>query len=311
MADIGVTIPRNLGVAVVAPSGYATDEAAVVRGIERLTARGCRVKNYYDAAARHHRFGGTDEARIRQVHAAIDDPEVRLVIALRGGYGLSRILPALDWKRIASSGKLLVGASDFTALQLALLKTTGAVSFAGPMMCGDFGAEETSDFTMCRFWECVTSPKHTIVGQAQGNPAIDVHGKLWGSNLAMLVHLLGTPWMPDIDGGILFVEDINEHPYRIERMMLQLLHAGILQKQRAIVFGDMSGYKLTPYDNGYDFDAMVAYLRESIDVPLLTGLPFGHVPDKATLAVGCDARLVSHTDGFELTMSGYPNLSNY
>ncbi|HYD80128.1 MAG TPA: muramoyltetrapeptide carboxypeptidase [Paucimonas sp.] len=309
MADTDPRIPAGLGVAIVAPSGYATDEAAVVRGIARLQALGCRVKNHYDPAARYQRFGGTDEARVGQVHAAIGDPDVQLVIALRGGYGLSRILPMLDWHRIAGSGKLFVGASDFTAFQLALLKHTGAVSFSGPMMCGDFGLEETRDFTMRQFWECLTSGTHTIRAQAAGNPIVDVRGKLWGSNLAMLVHLIGTPYLPDIDGGILFVEDVGEHPYRIERMMLQLLHAGILQKQRAIVFGDMSDYKLTPYDNGYDFEAMVAYLRGRIGVPLLTGLPFGHTPDKATLAVGCDAHLVSDADVFELTMSGYPNLA--
>lgn len=309
MSDIGAKIPKGLGVAIVAPSGYATDEAAVERGIERLEALGCRVKNYYDEAAKHHRFGGTDEARVAQIHAAVDDADVKLVIALRGGYGLSRILPRLDWKRIAASGKLLFGASDFTALQLALLENTGAISFAGPMICGDFGAEHLDDFTMRQFWQCITSTSHTISAQSNGNPVVDVRGKLWGSNLAMLMTLIGTPWMPDVDGGILFVEDVNEHPYRIERMMLQLLYAGILQRQRAIVFGDMSGYKLTPYDNGYDFGAMVTYLRDRIDVPIVTGLPFGHIPAKATLAVGSKAHLVSRADGFELTMSDYPNLA--
>jgi muramoyltetrapeptide carboxypeptidase len=308
MADIGVKIPHGLGVAIVAPSGYAQDDALVKRGIARLEAHGCRVRNYYDADAKHQRFGAADEARVGQIHAAIDDPGVKLVIALRGGYGLSRILPMLDYERIAASGKLLVGASDFTALQMALLARTGGVSFAGPMIYTHFGIENVSGFTMHNFWRCLANPACTITAKAKGNPAVDVHGKLWGSNLAMLTHLVGTPWMPEIDGGILFVEDINEHPYRIERMMLQLLHAGILHKQSAIVFGDMSGYKLSPYDNGYDFDAMVAYLRERIDVPIVTGLPFGHIPDKVTLAVGSDAHLVSHADGFELTMSGYPTL---
>jgi muramoyltetrapeptide carboxypeptidase len=308
MADIGVKIPHGLGVAIVAPSGYAQDDLLVRRGIERLEAHGCRVRNYCDADAKYQRFGATDAARAEQIHAAVNDPDVKLVIALRGGYGLSRILSMLDYERIASSGKLLVGASDFTALQTALLAKAGGISFAGPMICGHFGIENVSGFTMHNFWRCLTNPTCTIVAQAKGNPAVEVRGKLWGSNLAMLTHLVGTPYMPDIEGGILFVEDINEHPYRIERMMLQLLHAGILHKQRAIVFGDMSGYKLTAYDNGYDFDAMVVYLREHIDIPVVTGLPFGHIPDKVTLAIGSDAHLVSHADGFELTMSGYPTL---
>jgi muramoyltetrapeptide carboxypeptidase len=150
-----------------------------------------------------------------------------------------------------------------------------------------------------------------VRGAAAGNPVVDVDGKLWGGNLAMLVHLLGTPYFAQIDGGILFIEDINEHPYRVERMLLQLLHAGVLDKQKALVLGDVSGYKLAAFDNGYDFDAMLAYIRSRLPIPVLTGLPFGHIRERCTLPFGAQARLVSDRSGsFELTASGYPTLGH-
>lgn len=299
---LAYTVPSGLGIAIVAPGGYAEDQAAFERGIARLEALGCRIKNYYDPATKFQRFGGTDEARAAQIAAAVSDPDVQIIMALRGGYGTSRLLQMLDYDAIAASGKLLVGHSDLTALQLALLAKTGAVSFSGPMICPDFMREEISEFTMRHFWQCVAQRMHAVSVQVAGNPAADVSGKLWGGNLAMLTHLLGSEYFPEVEGGILCLEDISEHPYRVERMMIQLLHAGVLQKQGAIVFGDFSGYALNDYDNGYDFDAMVAYLRSQLKVPILTGLPLGHIRDKVTLAVGSNAHLVSDATGFELLM---------
>ena len=297
----------TIGVAVVAPSGYAPDEAGYLRGIERLRAYGCTVLEYYDPSRKHERFGGADDSRIRQLHAAAADPEVQVVMALRGGYGMSRILPELDVKALASSGKLFVGHSDFTALNMALLGQ-GAASFAGPMVCIDFSRDDPSDFTLDRFWQCIGTPSHAIEFQDDGNPEVDVSGTLWGGNLTMLTHLIGSPYLPRINGGILFIEDVNEHPYRIERMLLQMEYAGLLD-QKAIVFGSFSSYALTDYDNGYTFETMLAYLRGRLGVPIVTGLPFGHTRDKATLAVGSHARLRSNGRACSLVMSDYPFLS--
>ncbi|HZW14361.1 MAG TPA: muramoyltetrapeptide carboxypeptidase [Noviherbaspirillum sp.] len=298
----------EVGVAIVAPGGYAQDEQALARALERLQAQGCRVHNYYDPSRKHQRFGGTDDSRAAQLHAAAANPDVQIVLALRGGYGMSRILPELDLKMLAESGKLFVGHSDFTALQMAMLAQEAAISFAGPMICDDFTREEHSEFTMQHFWQCVTGPSHTIAFQAEDNPSLDVSGILWGGNLTMLTHLVGTPYMPKIEGGILFLEDVNEHPYRVERMLLQLQYAGLLN-QKAVVLGDFSSYRLTPYDNGYDFAAMLDYLRMRLDAPILTGLPFGHTRDKATLVVGAQATLKSDGKSAALVMNGYPSLS--
>ncbi|MGH8806889.1 MAG: muramoyltetrapeptide carboxypeptidase [Noviherbaspirillum sp.] len=303
-----MTIEKNfhdVTVAIVAPSGYAADPCAVERATVRLASWGWRVRNLYDAAATYQRFGGTDAARAAQLHAAAADPEVDLIIAVRGGYGMSRLLPTLDLDALAASGKLFVGHSDFTALQMALLAHAGAPSFAGPMICDDFSRAEASDFTLRHFRECVSNPVHSISFEAQDNPQVDVSGMLWGGNLTMLTHLVGTPYLPRIEDGILFIEDINEHPYRVERMLLQLFHAGLL-RQKAILFGDFSGYRLNEYDNGYDFGTMLDYLRAQLGIPLLSGLPFGHIRDKVTLAVGSQTHLRSDGKTATLTMRGYP-----
>ena len=305
-----MTSISKIGVAIVSPGGYAPNEAALRQGIAALEAQGCSVHSYYDPSAKFQRFGADDEARVKQLHDAAQNPEVQVVMALRGGYGMSRLLPRLDYDLLAGSGKLFVGHSDFTALQLALLAKTGAITFAGPMLCDDFAREDPSEFTQQNFWRCLSSSTHTVSWPGQGNPSVSISGKLWGGNLTMLTHLLGTPYFPQVEGGILFVEDINEHPYRVERMVLQLLHAGVFATQKALVLGDFSAYRLTDYDNGYDFAAMLDYLRQVVPVPVLTGLPFGHIRDKATLVLGCDAQIDSLGDTVLLGMMRYPSLSS-
>ena len=117
---------------------------------------------------------------------------------------------------------------------------------------------------------------------------------LWGGNLSVLCSLVGTPFLPAVQGGVLFLEDVAEHPYRVERLLTQLLHAGILARQKAVVLGSFNGYKLVPgYDRGFDMPAVVAWLRAQLKVPVLTGLPFGHTPTKVLLPVGQKVRLMT------------------
>jgi muramoyltetrapeptide carboxypeptidase len=304
---------RIFHIAVVAPSGYAPDPAAFTRGLDHLRSLGHTVQDFSANGTREQRFAASDAERVAQLHAAALDPDVEMVIALRGGYGLSRLLPAIDFNLLTRSvregGKRWVGHSDFTVVQLAMLATAGAGSFAGPMICDDFSRADLSEFTHQHFWQCLTQDTYRIDVEAQGNPVARIEGTLWGGNLTMLCHLIGTPWMPTVQDGILFIEDVNEHPYRVERMLLQLAHAGVLRQQRAIVFGDFSGYKLTDYDNGYDFNQMLSYLRARFDMPILQGLPFGHMKDKLTLPVGARCVLDSLDDGFTMTMQSYPSQS--
>jgi muramoyltetrapeptide carboxypeptidase len=301
---------QKIGIAIVAPSGYTFDDAAVAQGIARLEAQGHTVHNYFDSAKVFQRFGGTDEARLAQLNAAAGDPHVQVVMALRGQYGMTRLLPHIDFARMAASGKIFVGYSDFTAFQMALLAKTGAISYAGPMFLSDFAAAEPLAFTIDEFFDCLGSRTHRIDQAARGNPALNVSGTVWGGNLAMIMSLLGTAYFPQIDDGILFIEDVNEHPYRVERMLLQLMQAGVLARQKALILGDFSAYKLGPADNGYDFDAMLAYLRATLPCPVLSGLQFGHCRKRVTIPFGARATLWSDAAHFELDISGYPTVRN-
>lgn len=297
-----------VGIAIAGLGGYAVHEDALARGIARLEAAGHIVHNYYDPAQKYQRFAGTDASRLAQLNAAAEDPDVQVVIALRGSYGMSRLLPHIDYRKMADSGKLFVGYSDFTAFQTALMKATGRISFAGPMMCDDFIRDDPVDYTLTQFWGCLRGPVHTVHGSGEGNPVVDVQGKLWGGNLAMLAHVVGTPYFANFSEGILFLEDIGEHPYKVERMMLQLLHAGALEGQQAIVLGDFGGYRLSDADNGYNFNEMLAFLRQRLPMPILTGLPFGHVKTRCTLPFGATAHLQSAGSSFTLTLADYPTL---
>lgn len=295
-------------IAFVAPSGRVLTPGWIDRAGSYFTQLGWSAVAPDALWSVHERFAGTDDERVESLNAIARDPNVDVVMAARGGYGLSRILDRIDWKAMARSGKLFVGHSDFTAFNLGLLARTGAVSFQGPTAGYDFGQESVSSFTEESFLTALTSSEYEVKVQAPGQPKVDLRGMLWGGNLAMVASLVGTPYFPEVKGGILFLEDVSEHPYRIERMLLQLLHAGILKRQRAILLGGFTEYQLWPHDNGYDFDSMVAFLRKRLSIPILTGLPFGHIRDKVTLPVGGQARLQSMRGGYRLSLSGHPVL---
>jgi muramoyltetrapeptide carboxypeptidase len=287
----------------VAPSGYAPDPLAVDLAASRLTALGWLVEAGDAVFERHQRFAGADDLRANSLMQAAQSG-ADVVMAIRGGYGLLRLLPVLDWRVIQKAirnGTRFVGHSDFTAFHLALLARTGQVSLAGPMACYDFGSEAVSPFTKRHFKQFMQLAHDSIVVRAVRQPKVSVRGTLWGGNLTMLTSLLGTKWFPKVEGGILFLEDIGEHPYRLERMLLQLLQAGVLARQGAIMFGDFSGYQLAANDNGYSFDVVVQYIRQLTDTPVLTGLPFGHCRDKLTLPVGGVAEIESLRGGYRFS----------
>ncbi|MFZ6730355.1 LD-carboxypeptidase [Undibacterium sp. Ji42W] len=278
------------GVAIVAPSGAPLDDSLIERGLQCLAEQGFKVHSYYKADAKFQRFGASDADRARQLHEAARNPDVEIVMALRGSYGMSRLMPLLDFDLLANSKKCFVGYSDFTLVHLAML-ARGRTSIAGPMLCDDYIREQPVEYTLQQFKACVSNTTHKVEFETDSSQELKVQGKLWGGNLAMLTHAIGTPYWTEVKDGILFLEDIGEHPYRIERMLLQLHFAGVLSKQKAIVLGNFSAYKLAVHDNGYDLNAMLAYIRSLIDVPVITGLPFGHIPTRASLVVGSQAQL--------------------
>lgn len=273
------------GIYLISPSGAVADPAAVQMARERLADLGFKTSLDRTALAVHERFAGTDDQRLASITRALKQKHP-VVMATRGGYGLSRLLHRIDWEAVANSGKLFIGQSDFTAFNLALLARTGAESLAGPTAVFDFGAAKVDDLTASLFTEMLRGELEILSFEAPDSDPVDARGVLWGGNLAMVTSLLGTPFLPKVRGGILFLEDVNEHPFRIERMLTQLLHAGVLAKQKAIVLGRFTEYRLGKNDNGYDLDSVVAWLRQNVNVPVITGLPYGHVKIKATLPVG-------------------------
>jgi muramoyltetrapeptide carboxypeptidase len=286
------------------PSGAVRDKAAFKRGVARLKKLGHEVELDADALSSFTRFAGDDTTRLNAIHrAAASGADVALIS--RGGYGLTRILPHIKYKTVAKAvakGTQFVGLSDFTAFQNALLAQTGALSWAGPALGEDFGAEQPDDIMEACFDDMV-SGQGEGAGWRLSTPCVTALAKrrpgvwaqdavLWGGNLAVLTSLLGTPYFPSIQGGVLFLEDVAEHPYRIERMLTQLLHAGVLTQQKAVVLGQFTNYKITPHDKGFKLQSVVDWLRMQIKAPVLTDLPFGHVATKLCLPVGQKVSLV-------------------
>ncbi|EDS9504899.1 TPA: muramoyltetrapeptide carboxypeptidase [Salmonella enterica] len=296
----------------IAPSGYCINQQAALRGVQRLTDAGHQVENDEVIRRRYQRFAGTDAERLADVNslASLTSPDT-IVMPVRGGYGASRLLDRIDWQALASRQQrdplLICGHSDFTAIQAGLLAQANVITFSGPMLAANFGAETLNTFTEQHFWLALRKAQFTVEWQGDG-PQCDVQGTLWGGNLAMLISLIGTPWMPTIDKGILVLEDVNEHPFRVERMLLQLEYAGILNRQSAIVLGSFSGAAPNEYDAGYSLESVYAFLRSRLSVPLITGLDFGHEQRTVTLPIGANATLKNTRQGTQLALSGHPTL---
>jgi len=259
----------------IAPSGYCFAQDAAQRGVQRLTEAGHQVSNQAVISRRFQRFAGDDAARLDDINQLATLENADIVMPVRGGYGVTRLLENIDYSAIATRLRnhplVICGHSDFTAVQLQLLTTENVITFSGPMLAGNFGAPEMNEFTWDHFWQA---------------------------------------WMPDIDGGILVIEDINEHPYRIERMVLQLHQAGVLRRQKALILGSFSASKPNDYDNGYDLFAMIAALRQRLAIPVISGLDFGHEQRTVTLPLGASGHLLCHDGRASLTLKGHPTVNH-
>ena len=298
------------------PSGVVPDAPRVRRAARRLAGHGFEVTLDDTALARQQRFAGNDDERLEAIHRVARlgaEGAACVAMATRGGYGLTRLLDRIDWalvQRSVERGLRWVGYSDMTALQLAAMAhgaggplrvphvhdhahggqcTHAGGWWHGPMASDDFGREpdQIDDVTEACFLEAMGGELEAVGFRTEaGFDGLDVSGRLWGGNLAMVTSLLGTPHLPRIKGGVLFVEDVAEHPYRVERMLLQLHQAGVLGAQKAVLLGQFTDFRKSPLDRGYSLKTAVAYLRSVCPVPLLTGLPFGHVPTKVCLPMG-------------------------
>ena len=305
----------NSHVYVISPSGAVRDKAGLRRGVRYLEGLGLQVEMDSGALSSHLRFAGDDASRLACLDRAIASGADWVMLS-RGGYGLTRLLQQISFKRMAKAvarGTQFMGFSDFTYVQMALLAQTGACTWAGPSVVESFGPVDGPDDVLESCFIDVLNHRFEGTGWRQpfeklpsGLRYEQFHSKrlgadayfhlkdgvVWGGNLSVLCSMLGTPYFPQVDGGFLFLEDVGEHPYRVERLLTQLMHAGVLANQQAVLMGQFSDYRLTPHDRGYNLKTVINWLRSQLKVPVISGLPFGHVPRKVLLPVGCLADLV-------------------
>jgi muramoyltetrapeptide carboxypeptidase len=291
-------LPEGGTIGIFSPAG-APDPARVTRGVEKLTALGYRCVVAPHATESYEYFSAPDDVRLADFNAMLADTSINMMMMSRGGYGLSRIVHRIDWQAVAQSKKILCGFSDFTAINLAALAVGNVITLAGPGVATDFADDDMSvdveadhQFMQSHFWPVVHGEDVSItVESTHPYAAQTLTGPIWGSNLSLLCDLGGTRFIPDITGGILFIEEIGEKPYVIERMLLQLYHAGVLAGQRAIIIGVCNGYELDADRFPYSLDHVIKTLRTLLPIPVLTDLPFGHVARKLTIPYGADCTL--------------------
>ena len=304
----------------IAPSGASLDASSPLAGIEWLQKQGIEVLSTDCINRVEQRFAGSDAERLADINQLATLSPDMAVVAMRGGYGLHRLLPDVEWSAIAKAvqnGLQICGHSDFTVFQLGLLAKAGAVTLAGPMLNFDFACQgeqgegvAPNAFMWTNFQQAINERKLDCTIQLaqpflSKSAAGKVSGMLWGGNLTVLAGLVGTPYLPtqeQTQGGILFLEDVNEHPYRIERMLMQLLDAGILENQSAILLGGFSAYRLYDNDRGYTLESAIEAISKRLPdgIPVLTGLPFGHQAEKLTLPVGAQAHIQYDASGFSI-----------
>jgi muramoyltetrapeptide carboxypeptidase len=293
------------------PSGALMDEALLDRASLQLQSLGFLVQEMPQARLRVQRFAGDEVVRADSIAQAFACTDPSLMLATRGGYGMSRLLPRLDFPKLArqlqDKGHCLCGHSDVTSLQLSLLEAGAKPEnlLHGPMACFDFGPEAGADpVTAGHFLRAVHEKRVDVQwvtdrfdpdGQSG---SFQAKGPVWGGNLTLLCSLLGTPWMPSVSGGILVLEDVNEPAYKIERMLLQLLQAGVLARQKAIVLGNFCEPKPGLHDNGYSLKSAAGFVQDQLGaaVPVLMNFPFGHCTPKACWFQGGEGHLHVHED---------------
>jgi len=293
-------------IGVISPASPPSSQEKIEKGAEYLERLGYRVKFGTNVHAVRGFLAGTDEQRASDVNAMFADKDVRAIIAVRGGYGTPRLLPLIDYQLIKQNPKIFVGYSDLTALQLALYKKTGMVTFSGPM-AGVEMFKGIDPFTEEHFWKMITSTKKIGAIRNPDSRPFKAIGKgkasgvLIGGNLSLITSITGTPYLPSFKNSILFFEEIEEECYRFDRMMNQLALAGIFGNTKGIVVGELTDVK--PHDPSKPHltaDEIIADYFSPLSKPILTGLVYGHVARKLTMPVGIRAAVDATERSFSL-----------
>ncbi len=284
-------------IGLVSPASAPSSHEMIEKGVRYLERAGYRVTVGQHAAKIHGYLAGTDDQRAADFNAMIQDKTVKAIIAVRGGYGTPRILPLLDYRTLRRHPKIIVGYSDLTALQLAIFHKVGLVTFSGPMS-GVEMSDGMDPYTEEHFWRLLTSTaKVGELRNPEGETLNTLHGgkgsgRILGGNLATAISLLKTPFAPDLTGSILVLEDVDEAPHRVDRMLAQMQNARILENLSGLVFGKF--VDCVPSDLQKPFipiDEVLASVAEDVKCPVLANLQYGHIPKKLTIPLGVRARV--------------------
>ena len=297
-------------VALVAPAGPLLERDDLVRAEELCRALGLEPVMGTNAGAHHGYLAGTDAERLADLNTALTDPAIDAVWCIRGGFGMTRILAGVDFDAFAAAPKAVVGFSDITVLLLALHHFSGAITFHGPV-----ARKAMTPFTRAHFERTLTRTEPAGVLDRMPSPAGVLvpsdhriatlvpgiaEGPLLGGNLSLLQCLIGTPYMPDLTGAILFLEDVGEEVYRVDRMLSHLRLAGLLEKVAGIVIGRFTEMGRRGADGAMGFDRVLNDYFDRLGVPAACGFPIGHVDDQWTIPIGARARLDADRGTLEL-----------
>lgn len=286
-------------VAIVAPAGAVFDPKANEEFKLKLESIGFKVVLGKTTSLRNGYFAGEDKERAADLMNMFKDKSIRGIFCAKGGWGCARILPLLDMELIRKNPKLLIGFSDISSLLNAITDQAGLVTFHGPV-----GNSAWNDFSVTSFNACVLKRQEQLV--ALDNLTIWSEGKgegpLWGGNLSVLCSLIGTPWFPDVKGGILLLEETTEEPFRIDRMLTQLQQAGLFKNINALVFGKCTKCVAEEPEKAFTVEEVFGRHFKNLPIPVVSGLPFGHTLDKLTLPLGCIASLDTQTMSFKVSV---------
>jgi muramoyltetrapeptide carboxypeptidase len=292
-------LPAHGTLGIVAPSGPFAPER-LQSALAYLRARGYQIREGVSLYARNRYLAGTDAQRVADLHAMFCDPGIDAIMAARGGYGSARLLPLLDWDAIARHPKPFIGLSDTTALQLGLFARTGLVSFSGLALCSDLSPDGFDPFTEKSVWDALSHHTFEPIGGLTALRPGDVTGLLIGGCLSLVASLAGSPFLPPCEGAILYLEDINEPLYKVDRMLTQLLMAGVFEGAAAVVFGQFRGSVPDTPEEGSLAEVFEDF-TDRVPCPVYFGLPYGHEKTRAVMPVGlpgriADGRLTIHLD---------------
>lgn len=303
-------------VGLITPSTYVSDPVRLDLAEKTVQHFGLKLKVGKNVRKREGYLGGSVQERTDDLHAMFSDPEVKGIFCIRGGYGASQLLNQIDYGLIRKNPKVFAGYSDITALHLAIQRHAGVVTFHSPVVLSQFTAWTQDHFRQALF---ETTGGRKVQNPEEVNPLRPVHptrtirpgkakGTLIGGNLTLISSLMGTPYEPDTRGKILFIEEVGEEPYRIDRMLTQLKLAGKIDQAAGLIIGECSGCVPREFKPGFEstfsFNEVLENLLSSLSVPVFSGLLIGHTDDQATIPLGVAAEMDADACSLTILQSG-------